>query len=108
MNVNTLTNDTELNVEIAELRDHIKNPNYVVSDIIDDTYTDSDGALQTYDWLDFDLPDPHKVGLFEQGAEKAIEFVRTFSSPVDDQGMPAPANSAAYTSKWRFYQNECR
>ena len=41
MNVNTLINDTDLNVEIAELRDHIKNPNHVVSDIIDDTYTDS-------------------------------------------------------------------
>ena len=93
MNVNTLINDTDLNREIAELRDHIKNPNHVVSDIIDDTYTDSDGALQTYDWLDFDLLDPQKLGLFKQGAEKAIEFVRTFSSPVDDQGMPAPANT---------------
>ena len=86
-----------------------KNPDFRhLVQFIPCTYTDSDGALQTYDWLDFDLPDPHKVGLFKQGAEKAIEFVRTFSSPVDDQGMPAPANSAAYTSKWRFYQNECR
>ena len=80
MNINTLINDTVLNAEIAELRIHNNNPNHIASYIIDD----SDGALQTYDWQDFELPDPHKVGLFKQGAEKAIEFVHTFSSPVDD------------------------
>jgi len=64
-----------------------------------------DGRTEPIDWLDFNLPDEDKELLFRQGAEKAIEFVRAFSSPVDAKGRstdePGPDG---FSSKWSFYK----
>ena len=64
-----------------------------------------DGRTEPVDWIDFNLPDEDKELLFRQGAEKAIEFVRTFSSPVDASGKTVPEpGSDGFTSKWAFYK----
>jgi len=64
-----------------------------------------DGSTKPIDWIDFDLPDEDKALLFRQGAEKAIEFVRAFSSPVDANGKPVPEPGPhGFSSKWAFYK----
>ena len=71
-----------------------KNPDYKhLVQYIPCTYKDGKGVVRSYNWLDFNMPDQHKEGLFRQGAMKAIEFVEQFSGPVP-----------GYTSKWEFYK----
>ncbi|RMH62911.1 MAG: esterase [Zetaproteobacteria bacterium] len=62
------------------------------------------GKTKSYNWLDFNMSDSHKAGLFRQGAERAIAFVTTFSHPVDNAGQPCPPAQAAFSSKWIFYK----
>lgn len=57
------------------------------------TYKQGEKVLG-YNWLDFNMSEEHKTGLFIQGARKAIEFVEGFSSEC--QG---------FSSKWLFYKN---
>jgi NTE family protein len=70
------------------------------------TYRDKEtGSLESYNWLDFNLSEEHREGLFRQGAEKAIEFIDVFSGPVDSNGKPVKEpGSEAYSSKWAFYK----
>lgn len=71
-----------------------KNPDYKhLVQYIPCTYRDKQGVVRAYNWLDFNMPDAHKEGLFNQGALKAIEFVEQFSAPVGE-----------YHSKWEFYK----
>ena len=70
-----------------------KNPDYKhLVQFIPCTYKKGNRVL-SYNWLDFNMPDEHKAGLFEQGAKKAIEFVSEFSGKWGD-----------YSSKWEFYK----
>ena len=63
------------------------------------------GRQEPIDWIDFNLPDEDKALLFRQGAEKAIEFVRAFSSPVDADGKPvAERRRKHFSSKWAYYK----
>ncbi|WP_455375631.1 patatin-like phospholipase family protein [Kaarinaea lacus] len=57
------------------------------------TYKEGDKVLG-YNWLDFNMPEEHKSGLFIQGANKAIEFIEGFSSEY--QG---------FSSKWEYYKD---
>lgn len=57
------------------------------------TYKNSEGNVLTYKWLDFNMPETHKIGLFVQGACTAIDFVNNFSASYDD-----------FPSKWEFYK----
>jgi NTE family protein len=64
-----------------------------------------DGSAEPIDWIDFDLPDEDKELLFRQGAEKAIDFVRGFSSPVDADGRPVvEPGPGGFSSRWAFYK----
>lgn len=64
-----------------------------------------DGRREPINWIDFNLPDADKELLFRQGAEKAIEFVRAFASPVDADGRSVPVAPAdGFSSKWLFYK----
>jgi NTE family protein len=47
-----------------------------------------------YNWLDFNMSDEHKTGLFVQGAKMAIEFVENFSNEF-----------GGFSSKWEFYKD---
>lgn len=71
------------------------------------TYLDpKTGSLESYNWLDFNLPEEYRRGLFKQGAEKAIEFVDAFSGPVDSNGKSGEgAGPVAHSSKWSFYKD---
>ncbi len=58
---------------VRNLRDHeflIKNPEY--RELIE--YINVDG----YDWMDFDISEEKKLGLFEQGARSAARMLRRF------------------------------
>lgn len=68
------------------------------------TYQDGNGT-KSYNWLDFNMSPEHKAGLFKQGAEKAVEFVREFSSPVDGKGKPAAPDKASFNTKWAYYKH---
>ena len=57
------------------------------------TYKEGDKILG-YNWLDFNMPDEHKTGLFIQGAKKAIEFIEGFS-----------AEYGGFSSKWEYYKD---
>ena len=57
------------------------------------TYKEGDKVLG-YNWLDFNMPEDHKTGLFIQGAKKAIEFVEGFSSAY-----------GGFNSKWEYYKD---
>jgi NTE family protein len=71
-----------------------RNPDYknLVS-FIPCTYKDSNGKTVSYKWLDFNMPDEHKKGLFMQGARQAIEFVKGFSGSYE-----------SYPTKWKYYK----
>lgn len=71
-----------------------KNPDYRhLVQYIPCTYKDKSGVVRSYNWLDFNMSESHKEGLFRQGARKAIEFVEQFSGPVP-----------GYNSKWELYK----
>ena len=71
-----------------------RNPDYRhLVQFIPCTYKKGNKTLG-YNWLDFNMPDDHKAGLFIQGAKKAIEFVEGFSSEY-----------RGYSSKWAFYKD---
>lgn len=57
------------------------------------TYKSGDKVLG-YNWLDFNMPEDHKSGLFIQGARKAIEFVEGFSGEY-----------MGFSSKWGYYKD---
>lgn len=71
------------------------------------TYVDEENEEnKNYNWLDFNMSEEHRAGLFKQGARMAIEFIDQFSGPVTKQGKPATDKEpAAYNSKWDFYKN---
>jgi len=71
-----------------------RNPDYRhLVQFIPCTYKEG-GKVLGYNWLDFNMPEEHKTGLFNQGAMKAIEFVKEFSS-----------EHMGFSSKWQFYKD---
>lgn len=85
-----------------------KNPDYQhLVQFIPCTYTDpKSNVVCGYNWLDFNMPEEHKKGLFKQGALKAIEFIDAFSGPVNKKGKTIVAGeSPVFESKWAFYKN---
>lgn len=70
------------------------------------TYKDSKtGKSCSYNWIDFNMSEEHKAGLFIQGAQKAIEFIDNFSGPVSNEGKPVDnKNPKAFESKWSYYK----
>lgn len=84
-----------------------KNPDFKhLVQYIPCTYKDESGETRSYNWIDFNMPEEHKKGLFIQGARKAIEFVEGFSGPVDKKGkLPERAEDAVFESKWTYYQD---
>lgn len=58
------------------------------------TYREN-GQVKSYQWLDFNMSEEHKEGLFKQGARKAIEFVEGFS-----------AEFGGFKSKWEYYKDK--
>lgn len=72
-----------------------RNPDYRhLVQFIPCTYKEN-GNIKSYKWLDFNMSDEHKEGLFKQGARKAIEFVQGFSSEY-----------LGFTSKWEYYKDK--
>jgi NTE family protein len=63
-----------------------KNPDYHhLVQFIPCTYIDPEtDRVESYNWLDFNMPTPHREGLFRQGAQRAIEFVEEFSDKWGD------------------------
>jgi NTE family protein len=84
-----------------------KNPDYRhLVQFIPCIYKDrNSGEMKNYNWLDFNMSEEHRAGLFVQGAMRAIEFIRQFSGPVDKQGRVTDADDAAFKSKWSFYKD---
>jgi NTE family protein len=71
-----------------------KNPDYKnLVEFIPCTYKDTSGKIASYGWLDFNMPDSHKEALFNQGARKAIKFIKEFSAPF-----------GGHSNKWEYYK----
>lgn len=83
-----------------------KNPDFKhLVQYIPCTYEEA-GKVLSYNWIDFNMPDEHKKGLFRQGALKAIEFIEGFSGPVDKKGKtPEKAEDVAFQSRWAYYKD---
>jgi len=83
-----------------------RNPDYKhLVQFIPCTYRDPEtGEMAGYNWLDFNMPEWQRAGLFKQGAQQAIDFVMGFSGPVDVRGERDSSASPAFTSKWAFYK----
>lgn len=85
-----------------------RNPDYKhLVHFIPCTYRDpASGQVEGYNWLDFNMPEWQRAGLFKQGAQQAIAFIKGFSGPVDAKGKaPAAGTAPAFSSKWAFYKN---
>jgi NTE family protein len=65
-------------------------------------------ATVEHNWLNFNMPESERTELFKEGADKAIEFVRSFASPVDAKGSSPDRKTAAFGSKWAFYKERVR
>ena len=71
-----------------------KNPDYKnLVAFIPCTYKDASGKTLSYNWIDFNMPDSDKEALFNQGACKAIEFIKGFSEPF-----------GGHPTKWEYYK----